>query len=94
VAAAFQLFTHAAHSSALDYLRLRGLRRARDAFFMRAEGYFNIAAQIERLDDEPSVGRGSSIPMAAARCTRAVARRIVLRAVHEPSRRRWALHPR
>ena len=38
------------------HLRLiRGTRRPRTGFFLRAESFFNVASEIERLDDEPSV---------------------------------------
>jgi predicted ATPase len=50
----FNFSTRASHSSLKDYLRLgRGLRRARDAYFLRAESYFNVASEIEALDREP-----------------------------------------
>jgi predicted ATPase len=32
---------------------VRGTRRPRDGFFLRAESYFNVATEIERLDAEP-----------------------------------------
>jgi predicted ATPase len=34
---------------------VRGHRRPRDGFFLRAESYFNVATEIERLDEEPSL---------------------------------------
>jgi predicted ATPase len=39
-------------------IRLSGqsARQARDRFFLRAESYFNVATQIEMLDDEPGLG--------------------------------------
>jgi predicted ATPase len=33
---------------------IRNPRRPRDGFFLRAESYFNVATEIERLDAEPS----------------------------------------
>lgn len=37
------------------HLRLiRGTRRPKTGFFLRAESFFNVATEIERLDDEPS----------------------------------------
>ena len=37
------------------YLRLvRGTLRPRTGFFLRAESFFNVATEIERLDEEPS----------------------------------------
>ena len=39
-----------------DRIRLvRGTLRPRTGFFLRAESFFNVATEIERLDDEPSV---------------------------------------
>ncbi len=32
------------------------MRRPRDGFFLRAESFFNVATEIERLDAEPSSG--------------------------------------
>jgi predicted ATPase len=49
----FNFSTRASHSSLKDYLRLsRSARRARDSYFLRAESYFNLATQIEALDEE------------------------------------------
>jgi len=49
----FNFSTRASHSGLKDYLRLtRSPRRARDSYFLRAESYFNVATQIEALDDE------------------------------------------
>jgi predicted ATPase len=53
----FNFSTRASHSPLKDYLRLtRGARRARDGFFLRAESYFNLATQIEKLDEDPFGG--------------------------------------
>jgi predicted ATPase len=53
----FNFATRASHSGLKDYLRLsRGLRRARDSYFLRAESYFNVATQIEALDEDPLGG--------------------------------------
>ncbi|MBV8776457.1 MAG: AAA family ATPase [Alphaproteobacteria bacterium] len=52
----FNFSTRASHSPLKDYLRLaRTLRRARDSYFLRAESYFNVATQIEKLDEEPAL---------------------------------------
>jgi predicted ATPase len=52
----FNFSTRASHSGLKDYLRLtRGPRRRRDAFFLRAESYFNLATNIEELDRVPSL---------------------------------------
>jgi predicted ATPase len=53
----FSFSTRASHSSLKDHLRLvRSPRRVRDAFFLRAESYFNVATQIERLDEDSLAG--------------------------------------
>lgn len=53
----FRFGTRASHSNLVDYLRVaKGIRRPRDGFFLRAESFFNVATEIERLDDEPSPG--------------------------------------
>ena len=51
----FNFKTHLAHSNLHQYLRLvKSVRRAKDGFFLRAESYFNVATEIEKLDQEPS----------------------------------------
>jgi predicted ATPase len=53
----FNFSTRASHSGLKDYLRLaRSPRRMRDSYFLRAESYFNVASQIEMLDQEPLGG--------------------------------------
>jgi predicted ATPase len=53
----FNFTTHKAHSNLHKSLRLvKSVKRARDGFFLRAESYFNVATEIERLDSEPSFG--------------------------------------
>jgi predicted ATPase len=53
----FNFSTRASHSDLKDYLRLtRSPRRARDSFFLRAESYFNVATQIDALDEDPLAG--------------------------------------
>jgi predicted ATPase len=47
----FRFDTRATHSALHQYLRLeRGPRRMRDGFFLRAESYYNVATEIERLN--------------------------------------------
>lgn len=56
----FNFGTRASHSILHNHLRLvRSPRRVRDGYFLRAESYFNVATEIERLDAEP--GGGSRI---------------------------------
>jgi predicted ATPase len=50
----FNFKTRISHSLLSDCLRLgRGVARARDGYFLRAESYFNVATQIEELDRGP-----------------------------------------
>lgn len=50
----FKFSTYASHSPLHDYMRVaRSPRRRRDGYFLRAESYFNVASEIERLDAEP-----------------------------------------
>lgn len=53
----FRFQTRGSHSQLHEYLRLvKGTRRARDGFFLRAESFFNLATEIEELDKAPSFG--------------------------------------
>jgi predicted ATPase len=53
----FRFETRTSHSELHRYLRLtRGIARPRDGFFLRAESFFNVASEIERLDAEPGAG--------------------------------------
>jgi predicted ATPase len=55
----FRFGTRPSHSPLHEYVRVtKGVRRARDGFFLRAESFFNLATEIERLDSE---GRGPRI---------------------------------
>jgi predicted ATPase len=48
----FRFATRSSESDLHSAIRLvRGTRRPRDSFFLRAESYFNVATQIERLDE-------------------------------------------
>jgi predicted ATPase len=49
----FNFSTAAAHSSLHKYLKLvKSPRRAKDGFFLRAESYFNVASNIENMDND------------------------------------------
>jgi predicted ATPase len=49
--------TEQAHSGLHQFLRLvRGAKRPRDGFFLRAESFFNVASNIDALDREPGFG--------------------------------------
>lgn len=53
----FNFATRQSHSELYKFIRLsRGFRRPRDGFFLRAESFFNVATEIEHLDEEPSFG--------------------------------------
>jgi predicted ATPase len=53
----FSFSTRASHSELYTCLQLvRSHRRPRDGYFLRAESFFNVASEIERLDSEPGSG--------------------------------------
>jgi predicted ATPase len=53
----FNFQTRGSESPLHRFLRpIRGLKRPRDGFFLRAESYFNVATEIERLDADPDAG--------------------------------------
>lgn len=50
----FSFGTHASHSSLHRYLRIaKGFRRPRTGYFLRAESFYNVASEIDKLDAEP-----------------------------------------
>ena len=53
----FNFATRSSHSELYTCLRLvRSYRRPRDTYFLRAETFYNVATEIERLDDEGGPG--------------------------------------
>jgi predicted ATPase len=54
----FRFTTRASHSPLSQYIRLvkTARRRPRTDFFLRAESFFNLATEIEKLDAEPGMG--------------------------------------
>lgn len=53
----FSFSTRASHSELHACLRLvRSFQRPRDSYFLRAESFFNVATEVERLDSEPCDG--------------------------------------
>lgn len=49
----FNFSSRASHSNLHDYITLvKGVRRPRDGFFLRAESFYNLATNIEELDRE------------------------------------------
>lgn len=57
----FRHSTRASHSVLHEHLRLRKGFSPRDGFFLRAESYFNLATNIEDLDNDPDNNRGLPI---------------------------------
>jgi predicted ATPase len=56
----FRFGTRASHSVLHEYLRLvKGVKRPRDGFFLRAESLFNVATEIEQLGVIGSYGHRS-----------------------------------
>lgn len=48
----FRFGTRTSHSPLHEYIRVaKGFPRARDGFFLRAESFFNVATEIEKLDE-------------------------------------------
>lgn len=53
----FSFGTRSSHSELHKYFRIaKGLKRPRDGFFLRAESFFNVSTEIEKLDSEFSFG--------------------------------------
>lgn len=51
----FNFATRASHSDLHEHLRfVRGIERPRDGFFLRAESFYNVSTEIERLDEIPN----------------------------------------
>lgn len=50
----FSFGTRPSHSDLHQHLRIaKGIRRPRDGYFLRAESFFNVATEIEKMDEEP-----------------------------------------
>jgi predicted ATPase len=50
----FNFGTKATHSPLHEYIRLsRGYRKPQDGYFLRAESFYNVATEIDMLDQEP-----------------------------------------
>ncbi len=50
----FNFGTRESHSCLHEYLRVaRGVRKPRNGYFLRAESFFNVATEIEKLDEGP-----------------------------------------
>jgi predicted ATPase len=57
-----RLATHESQSTLHRHVRLvKGTRRIRDGYFLRAESFFNVATRLEQMTSEPG-GGGALIP--------------------------------
>ena len=53
----FSFSTRSSESTLHNFLRVtKGVKRPKDGFFLRAESYFNVGTEIERLDNIPGAG--------------------------------------
>ena len=53
----FNFSTRSSHSSLWKYVRLiKSFKRPKDGFFLRAESFYNVASNIDELDEAPSFG--------------------------------------
>ena len=52
----FSFSTYATHSDLHRHIRLAKYRYPRDGFYLRAESFYNVATDIERMDAEPGPG--------------------------------------
>jgi predicted ATPase len=53
----FRFGTRPSHSELHEYLRVaKGIKHPSDGFFLRAESFFNVATEIERLDEDRGTG--------------------------------------
>lgn len=54
----FNFSNYDSHSNLDEYLRIvKGVKRAKDSFFFRAESFYNVATYIEDLDNQAGSGR-------------------------------------
>ncbi|MDD3193682.1 MAG: AAA family ATPase [Oscillospiraceae bacterium] len=54
----FRFSTNDSHSDLYRFLTVgKGIRRQQDGFFLRAESFYNLASDIDQLDQPPSFGR-------------------------------------
>lgn len=53
----FNFETRSSHSDLWETVRLtKSFRRPKDGFFLRAESFYNVASNIDKLDEEPGFG--------------------------------------
>lgn len=56
----FNFSTENSHSDLHKYIKIRkGIKQARDGYFLRAESFYNVASNIDQLDRQPS----ASVPI-------------------------------
>lgn len=56
----FRFDTRASHSTLHEFLRVsKGIKRPRTEYFLRAESFFNVATEIERLNVDEAYGQRS-----------------------------------
>ena len=66
----FRFATRASHSELHRCLRLsRSARRVRDSYFLRAESFYNVATEIEAMDEDGGLGAPVIDSYGASRCT-------------------------
>lgn len=60
----FSFSTKESHSNLHEYLTVsRGYKRHRDGFFLRAESFYNVASNIDNMDEDEDNDRGTPIIM-------------------------------
>ena len=53
----FSFSTRESHSDLHNYLTIsRGYKKQKDGFFLRAESFYNVASNIDEMDEEPRAG--------------------------------------
>lgn len=53
----FNFASQETHSSLYKHITcIKGVKRPKDGFFLRAESFYNVATEIDKLDSEPSFG--------------------------------------
>lgn len=52
----FNFSTRATHSELCELIRVGRARTPRDGFFLRAESFYNVASNIDEMDESPSFG--------------------------------------
>ena len=58
----FAFSTEDSHSELFNYLTIcKGIKKARDGFFLRAESFYNVASNIDQMDRDPDNKMGPSI---------------------------------